>query len=172
MRPLHGNYLQVARSEDSVYVLVSGQGNMINSTTFKDFVDEMLRKSYHTFVLDLKACTGLDSTFMGLIAGITQFETKDTRTRVIVVNAPDICKRLLTDIGLCNFITLSDRAFEDPGVELQVLEPVELDPKARVKLIHQAHTKLVEIDARNEAKFGAFLKMLTREMGSEETPSN
>lgn len=170
MRPMHGSYLQVARSEDAIYVCVTGHGNMVNSTTFKDFVDDMLRRGYRAFILDLKACSGLDSTFMGLIAGIAQFEEK-ARTQVMVVNPPDHCRRLLEDIGLANFINIRDEEFELPALEMEVLEQIELDPKERIRLIQNAHKNLVDIDNRNEKKFGAFLKMLTRELEREDNPN-
>ena len=58
-----------------------------------------------------------------------------------------------------------DRANLPEGLELRTLEVAEVSPQERMKLIVKAHQELIAVDARNEAKFGAFLKDLLDDLG-------
>ena len=54
----------------TVCVRVEGRGSFLNSTGLKEFAREMTNRGYREFVLDLKQCPVMDSTFMGTMAGI------------------------------------------------------------------------------------------------------
>src|SRR5688572_4837700 len=83
---------RVARSGGTVYVRVSGLGNMNNSVTLKAFADQMLSEGYRNFVVDLADCRGVDSTFMGILL--------EFRSGLVVVNANAHCRRQMESIGL------------------------------------------------------------------------
>src|SRR6266542_4104347 len=62
---------------DPVVVRVNGRACFQNSACLRDFVTEMLRQKKSRFVIDFSHCTSMDSTFLGVLAGIA-LELKKT----------------------------------------------------------------------------------------------
>lgn len=88
---------------------------------------------------------------------------------VVVVNASAEVRELLGILGVDKFVPLLGHlAF--PELEMTELPNVEMTPDKRRIMILRAHENLVEIDKRNEAQFGAFLKSLSDEL-SKPRPS-
>lgn len=156
-RPPPSGTFRIARSRDAVYVRVHGLGNMNNCMTFKEFIDRMQSEGYRTFVIDLAECRGIDSTFMGILLGL--------RDGLVVVNANPHCRRQMESIGLHRVLKIQDEAATlPPGLELKELPDAECDPVARLKLIMKAHQDLIAIDRQNEARFGAFLRDIAKNL--------
>ena len=59
----------VDAESDPVAVRVLGRASFQNSACLKDFIGEMLRTGHVRFVLDFERCSGIDSTFLGVLAG-------------------------------------------------------------------------------------------------------
>src|SRR5476651_150027 len=55
---------------DPVVVRIDGRANFQNSACLRDFVTEMLRQGKTRVVIDFLHCTSMDSTFLGVLAGI------------------------------------------------------------------------------------------------------
>ena len=55
---------------DPVVVRVSGRACFQNSACLRDFVTEILRQGKSRFVLDFEKCESMDSTFLGVLAGV------------------------------------------------------------------------------------------------------
>lgn len=167
--------IHVARSGDAVYIRVHGIGSHHNSMTFADFATAMIVHGYRKFVLDLAPCEGLDSTFMGIIAEIA---LSGDEVSMMVVNGPQRCRRVLEEIGVDTVVDMNPNPYTPPEIETEELQLYEYDQSKRIEFIRRAHQRLIDIDERNHARFGAFLKMLTAEMkkeklnpGDEENPS-
>src|SRR5262245_53366010 len=61
----------VARSRSAIYVRVQGLGSMHTASTLEAFAEAQVREGARQLVLDLRDCTGVDSTFMGLVLTIS-----------------------------------------------------------------------------------------------------
>ena len=156
------NYLEVARSAQTVIIRVVGLGNMKVAMGLMDFTAEMLRTGYRQFIFDLSACKGLDSTFMGAMVGLAAAAQEDGGSAA-VVNASTDTAELLQIVGADKFLKLAGPyAMED--LETERLEPPPPGPERRLELVRKAHQNLVVIDQRNEARFGAFLRQLSKEL--------
>src|SRR5437763_3562208 len=62
--------IQVGVRGPTVWVKVEGKGSFLNSGNLKEFTREMVNRGYREFVVDLKNCAMMDSTFMGTMAGV------------------------------------------------------------------------------------------------------
>ena len=82
---------------------------------------------------------------------------------VVAVNVSRECRELLAILGVDRFIPILG-TLEFPGLEMTALPEKEMSPEQRRQMILQAHGNLVELDKRNEARFGAFLKSLSSEL--------
>ena len=62
--------LTVCLGKDEVWIRVCGRANFTCSYVLKKLVHELQEKGYHSFVLDLSECLLMDSTFLGVLAGL------------------------------------------------------------------------------------------------------
>lgn len=164
-------HFEVARWETTVYVRAVGHADSNNSHLFRDLVEGMLERGFVRFVVDLAACQGMDSTFMGVLGGILRYSRSVDESRpatsVVIVNAGAHCRKLLTDLGLVKILQVPEEAHELPqGVITEKIEATAIDPRARIRMIQRAHENLVTLDQKNREKFGAFLERLARELDS------
>lgn len=155
--------IEVARSDDTVFVRVRGLGNMNNSTTFKGFVDDMVDRGYRRFIVDLARCQGVDSTFMGILLGIRMQGSGE----VVVLNVEEHCRKQLSSVGLDKILTITAGATETPSLAMHELDERKCSSEERMRIIRKAHENLVALDGRNRVKFGAFLDALERDLGRD-----
>jgi anti-sigma B factor antagonist len=163
---------KIARSGDSIYVRVVGLATMANSTTFKDFADRMQAEGYRTFYVDLADCRGVDSTFMGLLLGLSHAQPAagggrgERRDALVILNANAHCRKQMESIGLHRLLRIEAEPAELPeDLALHDLPEAEASPIQRLKLIMKAHQDLIAIDKKNEERFGAFLKDIQKNLG-------
>jgi len=163
-----GGHLEVARNELAVLMRVVDLGNMNISLTLHDFVQASLESGYRHFILDMAACTGMDSTFMGTVVALA----KNIRERcgwLCLCNVSEDNRQKLSLLGVSKFVPVKEQLLLQ-NVEMTRLTP-ENEAARRLELIRQAHEMLVAIDERNRQRFGPFLAALAKEMeegGGEE----
>jgi ABC-type transporter Mla MlaB component len=158
--------LDVARAGSTVYVRVKGLGIATIGLDLWDFAEEMGRQGYTTFIVDLAECQSFDSTFMGVLVGVAEVASESQGGGVMVIHPSPHHKKLMSEVGLTKIITLKEEPITvPPGIEMTPLYELARTSDKRMQMIREAHEQLCELDDRNRAKFGAFLEMLSREMG-------
>ena len=61
--------ISVGRTNGDVHVRIAGRGTFQNGQPLRRYAVEMIGKGVRQFVVDLGACEGMDSTFLGVLAG-------------------------------------------------------------------------------------------------------
>src|SRR5688500_14835174 len=94
--------LMVAVADRAACVKISGRANFTNSLDLKKVVYELSERGYEKFVLDLSDCTLMDSTFLGVLAGIgLKFPAGDGAATIVEVYNPNArIKDLLENLGV------------------------------------------------------------------------
>ena len=157
--------IHVARAGRLVYARVDGLGNFSNALMFEEFCEAELQQGVDGFVIDLSACGGMDSTFMGVMAGLSM-HFPPGKSPILVLNASAKNRQLLDDLGLSKLITVRGKPERIPQLEMQALPSDTLPARARSERIRKAHEQLGAADERNAEKFGPFLKILKQELGA------
>jgi anti-anti-sigma factor len=155
--------MMVARSDDGVYVRITGPGNMKICPTLQDFAKRMVIEGYTKFIVDLEECTTMDSTFMGTLVEMASLAPPRAES-LMVINPQEHCEGLLEGLGLDNVLRIKRGKTPVPEVEMEPLPEYAATQIERMRLIRKAHENLVDIDERNKEQFGAFLRQLTKEM--------
>src|SRR3989442_12824966 len=62
--------LMVSVTDPVVFVKVIGRACFKLSVEFKTLIQELSRRAYQQYVIDLSQCLVMDSTFLGVLAGI------------------------------------------------------------------------------------------------------
>jgi len=154
---------EVAIGKRAVLVRVSGMASMTNCLCLRDFLDEMQASSHSFIIIDLTRCTGMDSTFMGVLAGAASYVKAGRKTGVAVVNAGKPLVKLLESVGISELVFVDPDPFEMADVEFLHLED-RAGEEERLALIRTAHQHLIKAGAHNAKIFGPLLRQLEVEM--------
>lgn len=147
---------------DPVLVRIEGRAAFTNSGSLRDFVAEMLRQGKTRFVLDFQACSSMDSTFLGVLAGAAMQVRKATPVGSLTfVRVGERNLELIRNLGLHRLATVDSGdfklSFDGPSVGLTEEHKTEIES---AKLVLEAHENLVSADGANAAKFQDVLAFL------------
>ena len=159
-----GGYYEVATGARAVYVRVHGIATMVNCLCLRGFLEGLLAEGGSFVIVDLADCAGMDSTFMGVLAGAATYERNGKSPGVALVNVSEPLMRQLKDVGLTELVFVETEPFETPALEFVRLEEQGGGEKERLACVHAAHEHLMKINERNEAIFRPFVAALEREM--------
>lgn len=160
--------MQVGLDGSTVWVRVQGRGTFQNSTGLKEFARAMTERGNREFIVDLKECELMDSTFMGTLAGIALKLGPGGRLRVIRAN--DRCRSVLRNLGLDRVFTVEDSAADAPSAPLR--ETAVRPPReAQRETIIEAHENLVAANPENAVRFKDVIEFLQhQEPGDQARP--
>jgi anti-sigma B factor antagonist len=151
--------ISVGRGNGDVHVRVAGRGTFQNGQPLRRYAVEMIGQGARQFVVDLGQCEGMDSTFLGVLAGIgLQLREPPTCGRLCLANVSPRNLELLQTLGLDRLFEIAPAA--PVGIPLQQLadRAVSVSPTPAAKsevadLMLEAHDNLIRADGRNQAKF-------------------
>ncbi|HEV3270836.1 MAG TPA: STAS domain-containing protein [Candidatus Methylacidiphilales bacterium] len=164
----------VARSADLGFIKVVGRGSFQNSGCLKAFYQQLLKEGVSRFVVDLDACTYLDSTFLGILLGLG-LKLKEAGNGLLhILNANPRNMELLKNLGLDRLIHIQGN--HDPamspnrlnGVSSEQLQEMPCPVPTRAEAaptILEAHENLMEFDPRNIPKFKDVVEFLREDLG-------
>lgn len=158
---------EVARAGEAIYVRIRGLGNMMVAPTLEAFAQRAIDEGARQFVFDLAECTGVDSTFMGLLLTLVNRLREEGQVNhpCVAINVDEHAQKQLCSVGLDAFISIKEGRTKLPSaLTLTELAVTPASDKERLRLMVRTHRELVAADARNKAKFGPFLEGLLAEL--------
>lgn len=145
---------------------VDGRGTFQNSTGLKEFAAEMTRRGHREFVIDLRSCELMDSTFMGTLAGIAMRLGPEGNLHIVHPNAR--CRQVLKNLGLDRIVSVEEETTApSPSAPLR---DAEGNPprEAKRETIIEAHENLVAANPENAVRFKDVLDFLKHKEPSGE----
>lgn len=155
--------MQVGLTGPSVWVRVTGRGSFQNSAGLKDFAEEMIKKGKREFFVDLQQCELMDSTFLGVLAGIALKLRPDGRLTAVRANERNL--GVLQNLGLDKIFHVSEAHTAPPAPPLDNAEANPPQAAGRDTII-QAHENLVAANPENAVRFKDVIEFLQQ----KETP--
>lgn len=153
----------VDADSDPVVVKINGRACFQNSACLRDFVVEVLHRGKLHFVLDFQNCASMDSTFLGVLAGVALDLKKISGASLILARLSARNLELVRNLGLHRLLTVD--AGESVPAANNCTTPLscgaDRSELEHARLVLEAHENLVSIDESNRAKFQdvlAFLK--------------
>lgn len=158
----------------TVCVRVEGRGSFLNSTGLKEFAREMTNRGFREFVLDLKDCTVMDSTFMGTMAGIALRLREIGQGELRVTNLNERNRDLLANLGLDQLFNMGGNGDAGPAgspvapvtplVPQTPLEAQAVDKAEQAQTMIEAHEACIEANPANAEKFKDVLEYLKQDL--------
>ena len=148
---LHPTIFADTESCPEVWIRVEGRGSFQSSPALKDFARKLMDDGRRKFVVDLKGCTAMDSTFMGTLASLA-IRLRDLGGDLWVVNRNERNSELLAGLGIDSLFSEQPLASMHSG---ECPEPIHraADKAATREVIHEAHAACVAVNPQNAEKF-------------------
>ncbi len=141
--------------EDPVLLRIVGKASYLNSNPVSELFNEMIGQGRTRFIVDFVDCTGMDSTFLGILAAAAM----DVRGRgsLVLVRLNQRNQELIENVGLHRILTVDSNDYDgEAGRPATVLSDESDDTdkrRADADLILKAHEALIDVDEGNAQKF-------------------
>ena len=159
--------LLVCVSEQVACIKVEGRANFTSSVDFKTFVSSLREKGYSRFVVELSDCALMDSTFLGMMAGIglnlAKAKPGNHEPGVVLLNPKPRITELLENLGIIHLfkIAQSTEPLKDNFDSLQTGETSRLDIS---RTCLEAHQTLMAVNPENIPKFKDVTRFLAEDL--------
>ena len=155
--------------DDPVIVKINGKASFLNSGPMKDLFERLVDQGKSRFVVDFQQCSGMDSTFLGILAGLgIRLMKAEPKGTVVLTRLGARNRELVRNLGLHRLLILDDgdsAPGEPDGNQLEAVKnDAHLSEVENARLVLQAHENLVEIDASNKTKFQDVISFLKNQM--------
>ena len=164
--------LWVTLHKQLALVRVEGRGSFKISTSLKEFGESALRAGATTGVLDMGRCIGLDSTFMGVLAGWASRLRQKPGGRLVLINLTPRTRGLVATLGLDQIVQAFEagplpddlRAVAALSEGLSVLEAGGENQAVTTRTMIEAHENLLQLTPENLPRFKDVLTYLREDL--------
>ncbi len=150
------------------WVRCEGKGSFMNSPKLKAWGDEELKAGTVHIVVDLETCTGMDSTFMGTMAGLAMRLAKVENGLLEVASAGSKNKQSLEDLGLSALMQINPEqplwVDQEASFRNSLTEYGLANSTDRTQHVFDAHKTLCDADESNNEQFSTVLDCLEAEL--------
>jgi len=167
------NKIEVAVADQTALIRVKGRGTFAVSGDVKGFALAMIEKRMPRIIFDMADCIGLDSTFMGIMAGLAIRQRQaNPKAKMLAVNLSSKTAHLLRTLGLDRLVEPRVTG-ETPQDILDLIARCDSFgtlPRAKessrgaAEMVLQAHEDLVKANPGNFSKFKDVLQYLREDV--------
>jgi anti-sigma B factor antagonist len=162
----------VAIHKDMALIRVEGRGSFKVSTSLKQFGNAAVDAGCKSVILDMSPCIGMDSTFMGVLAGLAARIKQLRGGDVVMLNLAARTRGLVATLGLDQIIQSYQTDATPPQYqpvlalthEMSVLEAQDNSKVATAKTMLEAHENLVKLTPENLPRFKDVLAFLREDL--------
>src|SRR5262245_36171551 len=102
--------LSIWVNNGSARIKIEGRANCNASVEFKDLIRQLRDRGHHHFILDLEKCLLMDSTFLGVLAGLGQgldaLPHDTAQARIELCNVSERINDLLDNLGVAHLFKI------------------------------------------------------------------
>lgn len=161
------------------WIRCEGKGSFLNSPVLKEYGDSRIAEGERCLVVDLEACTGMDSTFMGTLAGMASRLSAQGEGVLHIAEAGPRNQRSLEDLGLDFLMQINPN--DAPWREKLPLIRAEIKPTQfatapnhaqRASHVLDAHKTLAATNDHNAETFANVVKLLESSLDEKRHPTS
>jgi len=168
----HADQILVALRDKLALIRVMERGSFKVSSAMKTFGAAAADKGVNRLIMDMSDCIGMDSTFMGVIAGLASRLKHQTGGKIYMINLHARTQSLLSTLGLDRIVETYLLGREPKDIQVLVSHETHLDnlsPEDRgrqetASLMLEAHENLVALSEKNRPKFKDVLTFLREDL--------
>ena len=160
---------QISGFEDNGYIEVLGPGTMNTAPILKDISYAMIGEGKDTIFLNMEQCDYMDSTFMGVLAGLSgRLARKGAEFTLVNLDRKNL--QLLQTLGIdqvLKYLTVEETeascVCSTKGGAVDLSEPEE-DKLATAETMLKAHQTLAELNDENVDRFKNVISFLEQDV--------
>ncbi len=156
----------LAFDDGACHIKVKGRANFECSPPLRGMANNLDNNKLKALSIDLSECSGMDSTFMGILAMIA-LKVKQIGITATIMNAGDTNTKLLSGLGLQKLFAFENKI---PSQDYKWTEGAK--SATRVETAHtvlDAHETLMSIDDDNVKRFKNVVEFVKKDIDSEQT---
>ena len=172
--------ISVNNTGNDVHVRIVGRGTFQNGQPLRRYAMELLERGSSQFFVDMSQCQGMDSTFLGVLAGIGLRLTQSGRGgQIHVLNVSSRNMELLQTLGLDRLFDVNIAGRDHTkhpfpaDADFQMLPDSDLAETSKslnkrdtANFMLDAHNNLIKADPRNAPKFQDLTKFLREKVNT------
>jgi len=158
--------LTIAVADPVVFLKISGRADFTLSVDFKTAVNGLHEKGFCQYVMDLTDCLIMDSTFVGVLAGLSlklvQAANGGKPASIQLCNPNPRVSDLLDNLGIARLFSIVTGA-----APTATYAPAAFAPTSRIDISTtslEAHETLMRINPANIPKFKDVAKFLLEDL--------
>ena len=153
--------MQVATIDGVACVKVVGAANFSMGVDFKVVTEQCCEEGNRALLLDLSGCPNMDSTFLGILMGMT-----GRLDRIELLNPCERVVDLLENLGVLDLVSVSHGANPFDG-QLEDTESADAGKRELAEASLEAHRTLMGINTKNVPRFKDVTKFLEEDLGRQ-----
>ena len=151
----------INQNDSEFNIKVEGRATFAVGPMFRKLVDEIVDDSEIKMInIDLSECTGMDSTYMGIVAMLALHFIKK-QIKINILNA-GINKQLLDGLGLNKLFNYLEK--DNSSLKWKLLVPEEKENDVSAETVLEAHKVLMKADSGNVEKFKNVVEMVEKDL--------
>ena len=163
--------LLVAVVDDFVCVKIAGRATFTSSIDFKKLIQQLQERGFAHFIVDLSECVIMDSTFLGVLAGVGLKFCDDNgnapQGHVELLNPNARLTDLLENLGVSHLFRIVQQT--TPAADR--FEPVACVDASRSDVTRnclEAHELLMRLNPENAGRFKDVARFLAEDLKAAE----
>lgn len=160
--------------EGFTWIRCKGKGNFLSSPLVKNCAEQALQTGASLIVVDLHECLGMDSTFMGMLAGLAiKLGKQEPAGRLQIAGASARNAQSLEDLGLDALMEINPEQemwsdqMESIRASLQAWQGAGVNRLERSQIVLEAHQILSSANEENARRFEAVVQLLEKDLGEQ-----
>ena len=153
--------MQVATIDQVTCIKVSGAASFSLGVDFKSVTAQCCEEGNRALLLDLSSCSNMDSTFLGILVGLT-----GRLDRIELLNPCERVIDLLENLGVLDLVSVGQGVNPFDG-QLEHAEPANVDKRELAEASLEAHRTLMHLNPENVPRFKDVTKFLEEDLGRQ-----
>ena len=153
---------------EPVLIKVNGRANYLNCAPLRELFKALIREEKHHYVIDFSQCAGMDSTFLGIMAGaILELRKCEPPGTITLCHLGTRNLELINNVGLHRLLAVESDCEACATMSFDATQVKEVTPAeapADSSLILEAHQSLIQADQENRSKFQDVVSFLKKEI--------
>lgn len=156
---------------DPMCLKIQGRATYLNCGPLNDFFDRVIKKHGTNIVIDFEECTGMDSTFLGLLVGVAlELKHVNHKGSICLQHVKGRNLELIKNLGLDRMLSIntevSINAKEENNFEMK-LKTLGTEESVCPEAILKAHQNLVCANSSNLHKFQDVISFLKKQINQD-----
>lgn len=163
--------LSVWVSDKDAWIRIGGRASFNNSVDFKTLINSLAQNGCSHFVLDLSECLLMDSTFLGVLAGLGLKYPRngDNHPAFDLLNPNHRIADLLENLGVVHLFRVVHGQSAAQTMECIEQTSAQGDDAEVTRTCLEAHQTLMKLNPNNIPKFKDVTEYLAEDLRKKET---